>query len=100
VKTVNRLRDPDLDAAFLMRKIQGKSFGLYMSNTMPGFRLENSFRELGALDFESALSCVEQSLGQIPARSRHTRPHVEVPRRLRGEAEQDKTERAVTAGFS
>ena len=56
VKTVNRLRDPDLDAAFLTRKIQGRSFGLYMTHTVPGFRLENSFRELGALDFESSLS--------------------------------------------
>jgi hypothetical protein len=56
VKTINRLQDPDLGAAFLMRKIQGRSFGLYMSNTMPGFKLENSFRELGALDFEAALS--------------------------------------------
>lgn len=55
VKTVNRLRDPDLDAAFLTRKIQGKSFGMYMTHTVPGFRLENSFRELGALDFESTL---------------------------------------------
>ncbi|HVF41738.1 MAG TPA: hypothetical protein VM936_01935 [Pyrinomonadaceae bacterium] len=56
VKTVNRLRDPDLGAAFLTRKIQGKEFGMYMTHTVPGFRLENSFRELGALDFESSLS--------------------------------------------
>jgi hypothetical protein len=56
VKTINRLQDPDLGAAFLMRRIQGRSFGLYMSHTVPGFKLENSFRELGALDFESALS--------------------------------------------
>lgn len=56
VKTINRLRDPDLDAAFLTRKIQGKNFSMYMTHTVPGFRLENSFRELGALDFESSLS--------------------------------------------
>lgn len=56
VKTINRLRDPDLGATFLTRKIQGKEFGMYMTHTVPGFRLENSFRELGAVDFESALS--------------------------------------------
>ncbi|MFL6285334.1 MAG: hypothetical protein ACJ74Q_19530 [Pyrinomonadaceae bacterium] len=29
---------------------------MYMSHTVPGFKLENSFSELGALDFESGLS--------------------------------------------
>jgi hypothetical protein len=56
VKTINRLREPDLSAAFLLRKIQGKSFGMFMSHEMPGFSLENSFRELGGRDFEAALS--------------------------------------------
>lgn len=56
VKTVNRLRDPDLSNTTLLRKIQGRSFGMYTSHSVPGFGLGNSFRELGALDFESALS--------------------------------------------
>jgi hypothetical protein len=56
VKTINRLREPDLSASFLMRKIQGKSFAMYMSHQMAGFSLENSFRELGGRDFEGALS--------------------------------------------
>ncbi|HVF66922.1 MAG TPA: hypothetical protein VM914_04620, partial [Pyrinomonadaceae bacterium] len=60
VKTINRLRDPDLGAAFLTRKIQGKEFGMYMTHAVPGFRLENSFRELGAIDFESSLSVANE----------------------------------------
>nr|MDQ3746218.1 hypothetical protein [Acidobacteriota bacterium] len=56
VKTVNRLRDPNLASAYLMRRIQGKDFGMYMSHPMPGFSLENSFRELGAHDFEGTIS--------------------------------------------
>lgn len=56
VKTINRLRDPNLGAAYLMRRIQGRDFGMYMSHPMPGFSLENSFRELGAHDFEGTIS--------------------------------------------
>jgi hypothetical protein len=55
VKTINRLRDPDLAAATLARKVQGRSFSTFMSHPMPGFSLENTFRELGARDFEGAL---------------------------------------------
>lgn len=56
VKTINRLKEPDLVAASLTRKIQGKDFSTFTSHPMPGFSLEASFRELGARDFEAALS--------------------------------------------
>lgn len=56
VKTINRLRDPNLGSAYLMRRIQGRDFAMYMSHPMPGFSLENSFRELGARDFEATIS--------------------------------------------
>ena len=55
VMTVNRLVDPDFSAAFMTRRIEGKTFGTYTSHPGPGFNLENAFREIGAHDFEGAV---------------------------------------------
>ncbi|HEX8162653.1 MAG TPA: hypothetical protein VF538_12340 [Pyrinomonadaceae bacterium] len=55
VKTINQLKDPDLAGTFLTRRIEGKTFGIYTGNPVPGFSLENAFREAGPHDFEGAL---------------------------------------------
>jgi len=55
VKTINRLERPDFSTQFVMRRIEGKTFGSYASFQTPGFRPENVFRELGKLDFEGTL---------------------------------------------
>jgi hypothetical protein len=55
IKTINQLNDPDLAGTSLTRRIEGKTFGIYTSNAVPGFSLENAFREAGAHDFEGAL---------------------------------------------
>jgi hypothetical protein len=56
VKTVNLLAEPDFSAAVLHRKVQGKDYSSFTSHPVPGFNLENAFRELGPHDFEGALA--------------------------------------------
>lgn len=55
VKTVNTLENPDLAASYVIQRIEGKGFSTYGAITVPGFKLENSFSEAGARDFEGAL---------------------------------------------
>jgi tetratricopeptide (TPR) repeat protein len=56
VKTINTLDDPELSMGFILRRIEGKNFSVYSGYNVPGFNLENSFRELGPRDFDGALS--------------------------------------------
>ena len=56
VKTINTLDDPDLSMGFILRRIEGKNFSVYSGYNVPGFNLENSFRELGPRDFDGALA--------------------------------------------
>jgi hypothetical protein len=56
VKTVNLLAEPDFSTAVLHRKVQGKDYSSFTSHPVPGFNLENAFRELGPHDFEGALA--------------------------------------------
>lgn len=55
VRTINTLKRPDLTAAYIHRRIEGKTFGVYSSYNVPGFRLENVFQTLGPHDFEGTL---------------------------------------------
>ena len=55
VKTVNALDNPDLDTSFIIQRIEGKDFRTYGAISVPGFKLDNSFREAGARDFDGAL---------------------------------------------
>ncbi|HYY97318.1 MAG TPA: hypothetical protein VE642_01940, partial [Pyrinomonadaceae bacterium] len=55
VKVVNLLPDPDFGSEYIGRELGNKAFTMYAMYSVPGMRLENAFRELGALDFESAL---------------------------------------------
>jgi hypothetical protein len=56
VKVVNLLPNPDFSSETIGREIGNSVFTMYAMYNVPGMRLENAFRELGALDFESALS--------------------------------------------
>lgn len=56
VKTVNRLENPDLSAAYIYRKIEGKDFGYYTSIETPGYSLEKSFAQVSRKDFQGALN--------------------------------------------
>lgn len=56
VKLINKLEAPDFSHQYVMRKIEGKSFGSYTSFQTPGFNPESALRELGKLDFDSALN--------------------------------------------
>jgi len=55
VKNINRIEQPDFSRQFVMRKIEGKTFGSYASFQTPGFDPENAFRELGKADFDGTL---------------------------------------------
>jgi hypothetical protein len=56
VKTINTLDEPELGRGFILRRIEGKNFSVYSGYNIPGFNLENSFRELGPHDFDGALA--------------------------------------------
>jgi hypothetical protein len=56
VKLINRLEAPDFSQQYVTRKIEGKNFGSYTSFQTPGFNPESALRELGKLDFDSALN--------------------------------------------
>jgi hypothetical protein len=56
VKTINALDNPELSMGFILRRIEGKNFSVYSGYNIPGFNLENSFRELGTRDFDGALA--------------------------------------------
>jgi hypothetical protein len=56
VKLINRLEAPDFSRQYVTRKIEGKTFGSYTSFQTPGFNPESALRELGKLNFDSALN--------------------------------------------
>jgi hypothetical protein len=56
VKVINRIEQPDFSRQFVIRKIEGKSFGTYASFVTPGFNPENAFREIGKMDFDGMLN--------------------------------------------
>ena len=55
VKTINRLESPDFSRQFVMRKIEGKTFGSYASFQTPGFNPETTMREISKSDFDGTL---------------------------------------------
>jgi hypothetical protein len=56
VKLINGIEKPDFSREFVIRKIEGKAFGIYASAETPGFNPENAFREIGKIDPDSALN--------------------------------------------
>jgi hypothetical protein len=55
IKSINRLDNPDFSQQFLFRKIEATNFARYASFQTPGLSPENVFRDLGKLDFDSAM---------------------------------------------
>ena len=56
VKLINGLEKPDFSRQFVIRKIQGKTFGIFGSAVTPGFNPENAFREIGKVDPDGILN--------------------------------------------
>lgn len=56
VKCINRIEQPDFSRQFVIRRIEGKTFGTYASFVTPGFSPESAFREIGKVDFDGMLS--------------------------------------------
>ena len=52
VKCINKIESPDFSSDYMERKIKGQAFTSYALLQTPGFNPENSFRELGKIDFE------------------------------------------------
>lgn len=55
VKTINLLPAPDFSSDRVFRQLGNKYFMFYAAHEVPGARLPNVFRELGARDFDGAL---------------------------------------------
>jgi hypothetical protein len=55
VKVINKLEQPDFPQ-YVMRKIEGKTFGSYASFQTPGFSPENAFREISKVDYDGTLN--------------------------------------------
>lgn len=56
VKVVNRIEKPDLLSDNTTRQIKGKNFAFFASFSMPGYGLENTFKEISKNNFELSLS--------------------------------------------
>jgi len=56
VRTINALESPDFSQEYVIMKIEGKTFGSFASFSTPGFNPENTFREMGKVDFDSSLT--------------------------------------------
>lgn len=52
VKAINRIEGKDFSRDYVIKKIEGKSFGSYVTLKMPGFNPENAFREISKHDFD------------------------------------------------
>ena len=86
IDSVNRMENPDFSRQFVIRKIEGKTFGMYASIATPGYRPETALAEIAAVDFDNMLSqasrfndkflraittlaIVERCLKSVPSRS-------------------------------
>ena len=55
VKTINKIKAPDFSRDWVIKRIEGKSFGYYTTLQTTGLNPENAFREVGKLDFDGTL---------------------------------------------
>lgn len=85
VKRINQMEQPDFSRQYVIRKIEGKTFGNYGAFVTPGFTPESAFREIAKVDFDgmlnqaanfsdkslralTTLAVVEQCLKDLPAK--------------------------------
>lgn len=55
VKSINHIQGKDFSRDYVIKRIEGKSFGSYVTLQMPGFNPENAFREVSHYDFDGTL---------------------------------------------
>jgi len=55
IKTINRLESPDFSRQFVLRRIEGKTFGIFAMFPIPGFNPENAMKEIAKSDFDGTL---------------------------------------------
>jgi hypothetical protein len=55
VNSINRIESPDFSRDYVIKRIEGKSFGSYVTLQTPGFGPQTGFREVGKYDFEGVL---------------------------------------------
>jgi len=56
IKTANKLENPNLFTDFMMHKIVGKDFGMFIGYSVPGFDISQTFGELSKNDFQGAVT--------------------------------------------
>jgi hypothetical protein len=55
VKSINKIEAPDFSRDWVIKRIEGKSFGYYTTLQTTGLDPDNAFREIGKLDFDGTL---------------------------------------------
>lgn len=55
IKTINRLESPDFSRQFVVRRIEGKTFGIFAMFSTPGFNPETAMLEVARTDFDGTL---------------------------------------------
>jgi tetratricopeptide (TPR) repeat protein len=55
VKSINKIEAPDFSRDWVIKRIEGKSFGYYTTLPTTGLNPDNAFREIGKFDFDGTL---------------------------------------------
>jgi hypothetical protein len=55
VKSINKIEAPDFSRSYVIKRIEGRWFGVYSTLLTAGLNPENAFREIGKLDFDGTL---------------------------------------------
>ena len=55
VKSINKIEAPDFSRDWVIKRIEGKSFGYYTTLQTAGLNPDNAFREIGKFDFDGTL---------------------------------------------
>lgn len=56
IDCVNRIENADFSRQFVIRRIEGKNFGMYASIATPGYRPETALAEIATVDFDNMLN--------------------------------------------
>ena len=56
IDCVNRMEQADFSRQFLIRRIEGKNFGMYATLATPGYRPETALAEIATVDFDNMLN--------------------------------------------
>lgn len=56
IDCVNRIEHADFSRQFVIRKIEGKTFGMYASIATPGYKPETALAEIATVDFDNMLN--------------------------------------------